>query len=337
MKQALKNEQKGMISLEAAIILPLVLILLFFLLSAVRLLREDSLIRYAIDKSCEEMALFLPAAEALASPLAGVASEFDEIITRLLPLPEAKEIIMAMAADIGSSLLLANLTNNRLDFWLDEGRAGLGLDHIQHERQIFFNWQAKDNLIGLHVSYRQNTLLGPIQKSAYGIIPLWLSNGLDLESKEEEQKEAEDEGDIWSLSNFERGQRFRELFGGNLPFSFPVIARWDGRTATSIKSMDLTAPSYSTAYMASRQLERHLLELANFQGAAYKNKGQEYFVLAEDIRTKELILIIPKNYPNWLSLEQRRIWQDLASQLNIRLTIKETGISRRFLESDQNY
>ena len=57
-----------MATLEAAIILPLVLTLLFFLISSVRLLREDSLLRYAIDQACEEMALLIPAAEIIASP-----------------------------------------------------------------------------------------------------------------------------------------------------------------------------------------------------------------------------------------------------------------------------
>ena len=69
-----KKRQSGMATLEAAVILPLTLTLVFFMLSAIRLVREDSLIRYAIDQTCEEAALLLPAAEALLIRSSGIDS-----------------------------------------------------------------------------------------------------------------------------------------------------------------------------------------------------------------------------------------------------------------------
>jgi len=327
------KEQNGMATLEAAIILPLVLTLLFFLISSVRLLREDSLLRYAIDQACEEMALLIPAAEIIASPLRSEAVDVAAMVEEILPLPEANELIIEMATDLGSSLMLSTLINSRIDFWLNEARVALGLDHISHNRQIFLNWNGSNKVINLVVKYNQNTLLGPIKKSARGIIPLWTQE-FDQNSTEEigDEQGEEDDG-IWSLSNFVRGQKFRQLYGANLPFNFPVIAIWDGSTATSIKSMDLTAPSYYSAEQATMQLERHLIQLANFHGCCHKSGGKEYIV-PEKIVKKRLLLIIPHNHPQWLDQYQMGVWQELAASYSVNLEIRKYKISLRYQLSD---
>ncbi|HHU08225.1 MAG TPA: hypothetical protein GXZ59_07790 [Clostridiaceae bacterium] len=323
------KRQSGMATLEAAIILPLTLTMVFFMLSAIRLVREDSLIRYAVDQTCEEMSLLLPAAEALLSPLASDTEELNDFIADLLPLQEAGEIVTGMAVDLGSSLAFSHLINSRIDYWLDEARAGLNLDYISHGRQIFLNWDNGDHVIWLTVNYSQHTLLGNVKKSTQAVIPIWSSGSL-LEEGPSDGQEDEQQSDIWSESNFQRGQEFREMFGGNLPFNFPVIACWDGSTATAIKSMDLTAPSYESVEGADTQLQRYLLELASFQGASLISKGQEYSVSADQIDQKRLILVIPGNYPGWLDQSQRNYWQAVGADCGIQLEIREYGTSLRY-------
>lgn len=329
---AKKNRQSGMATLEAAVILPLTLTLIFFLFSAIRLVREDSLIRYAIDQTCEEMALLLPAAEALASPLASAAPGIQDFLAEILPAQGMQEVITTMAADLGSSLVFSNLIHSRMDYWLDEARSGLSLDRISHKRQVFLNWNSGDSVIGLTVNYRQSTLIGSIQKSAHGVIPIWSSGSLTGSSSDSQNEN--NAGDIWSQGNFQRGQEFRLMFGGNLPFNFPVIASWDGSTATSIKSMDLTAPSYSFAEGADRQLQLHLSDLANFRGASLTLEGADYSVAADQIAGKRLILVIPENYPGWLDQSQRSDWLAQADGLGIQLEIREYGTSLRYQEPE---
>ena len=82
-----------------------------------------------------------------------------------MPLPEANELIIEMATDLGFFNAF-HLINSRIDFWLNEARVALGLDHISHNRQIFLNWNGSNKVINLVVKYNQNTLLGPIKKSA---------------------------------------------------------------------------------------------------------------------------------------------------------------------------
>lgn len=325
-----------MATLEAAIILPVILTLVFFLLSAIRLVREDNLLRYALDQTCEEIALLLPATEIIASPLPAKASDIPQILAEILPVPGAADIVYDMAVDLGSSLMFGNLINSRMDFWLSEARTGLGLDLIGHRRKLTLDWNSEDNVLNLLVEYRQNTVLGPISKTVRGIIPLWTS-GLSKSSAGEVQEETDDDNpdqdDIWSLSNFTRGQIFRDKYGANLPFNFPVIAAWDGETATAIKSMDLTAPGYSSSSCTTARLERHLVALANFQGARLTNKGREYLVPAR-INRKQLILVIPNNHPQWFDQSQQDEWLRLAANYSIQLMIRKDGSSMRYQDQD---
>ncbi|MGI6090081.1 MAG: hypothetical protein ACOYEL_01635 [Saccharofermentanales bacterium] len=327
-----ENRNSGMATLEAAIVLPIILTLIFFLLSAIRLVREDSLLRYALDQTCEEIALLLPAAEVIASPVLAKTNDIPQILVEVLPIPGAANIIRDMVVDLGSSLMFGNLINSRIDYWLSEARTGLGLDLIGHRRKLILDWNSEDNILNLLVKYRQNTVLGPISKTAHGIIPLWTS-GLAKnqigEGLEETDDGNSDQDDIWSLSNFTRGQIFRDKYGANLPFNFPVIAAWDGMTATAIKSMDLTAPSYNSSTYTTAQLERHFITLANFQGAKLTSKGREYLVPAQ-ISRKQLILVIPNNHPQWLDQSQKDEWHRLAASYSIELQIRKYGSSMRY-------
>ncbi len=331
-----KYTNSGMATLEAAIILPLILTLVFFLLSAIRLVREDNLLRYALDQTCEEMALLLPAAETIASPLLAKSNDIPQILAEVLPIPGAADIVYDMAVDLGSSLMFGSLINSRIDFWLSEARTGLGLDLIGHQRKLMLDWNGEDNVLNLLVKYRQNTVLGSINKTAQGIIPLWTS-GLSESSAGERQEDTDDDNsdqdDIWSLSNFTRGRIFRDKYGANLPFNFPVIAVWDGATATAIKSMDLTAPGYSSSSYTTAQLERHLVALANFQGAKITNKGREYLVPAQ-INRKQLILVIPNNHPQWFDQSQQDEWLRLAADYSIQLIIRKDGSSMRYQDQE---
>ena len=104
--------------------------------------------------------------------------------------------------------------------------------------------------------------------------------------------------DIWSLSNFQRGLKIRRIFGANLPNSFPVIARYDAGKAVMIKSMDLTAASYQKGDTAERTLKGYLKELKKYQGQEKPWGSDSIVIRNEDIKQKELILVIPQNNVN---------------------------------------
>lgn len=134
--------------------------------------------------------------------------------------------------------------------------------------------------------------------------------------------------DIWSLGNFQRGLKIRRIFGANLPNNFPVIARYEAGRAVMIKSMDLTAASYQDARTVEKTLKGYLEELNGFQGLE-KPWGRDRIVIRrEDIKEKELILVIPGNKP---AESVGAVLDDIvryADSLGIRMIIEKYGYKR---------
>lgn len=99
--------------------------------------------------------------------------------------------------------------------------------------------------------------------------------------------------DIWSLPNKERGVKIEKIFGGNMPYDFPVIDIYDDatKTGTSIKSINLN----SKTYQSSEALNKKLLSYVNAmkESSIIKYKKENYSLLS-----KKLILVIPKNSIN---------------------------------------
>jgi hypothetical protein len=141
-----------------------------------------------------------------------------------------------------------------------------------------------------------------------------------------ERTAGEEEMDIWLLSNFERGRRLRDIFGANLPLSFPVIARFDGGTAVMIKSMDLTAETYQDKVSVMDTIEGYIKALETYRGQE-KPWGQSGIVIRnEDIRRKELTLIIPKNPIDPGIRAAIEECTGIAASRGINLRVEEYGI-----------
>ncbi len=73
----------------------------------------------------------------------------------------------------------------------------------------------------------------------------------------------------WSLGPSPRGFAIEEALGGNLPRSFPTIDSFANGTATSIKSIDLTASSYQSAGRLTSRLNGYVDSVAGFDGAVF--------------------------------------------------------------------
>jgi hypothetical protein len=202
-----------------------------------------------------------------------------------------------------------------------------GLDELDFSRSSFFEDSSND--IDLIVQYKIQ-LPVPLK-----VIPdflmiqratarAWL--GGDEAYKVQDQSEQED---IWSLDNFQRGRKIREIFGGNLPLSFPVISRFDSGKAVMIKSMDLTAKTYQDALTVEEKIESYINKLYKFRGQE-EPWGSKGIVIREiDISSKELILAIPGNpiKPDVeIALETCRI---RASVKGIALKIEGYGYKRQ--------
>lgn len=103
--------------------------------------------------------------------------------------------------------------------------------------------------------------------------------------------ESDNTGSVWNLDNFERGMRIREAFGANLPFNYPVIARYENGKATMIKSLDHTSKTYQNNAAFSKAIINMIDELSEFNGRQYGS----IIIRPVDIKSRELILVMPTN------------------------------------------
>lgn len=131
--------------------------------------------------------------------------------------------------------------------------------------------------------------------------------------------------DIWSLDNFQRGRKIQRLFGANLPSNFPVIAKFESGKAVMIKSMDLTAASYQKGDHAQKTLKGYMDELAAYQGQEKPWGSSGTVIHKEDIKSREMLLVIPENK---LSDANEKLLSDMAvtaSFQGITLVVKRYG------------
>lgn len=139
---------------------------------------------------------------------------------------------------------------------------------------------------------------------------------------------AGEEEDIWSLGNFQRGLKFRRMFGANLPNSFPVIARYENGKAVMIKSMDLTAASYQTASNTEKTLKGYINELSGYNGQDKPWGSGNIVIKGEDIREKELLLIIPENDPGQSNNAVLLNMKEYARSKGVSLVIERYGMKK---------
>ena len=316
--------------LEAALVLPVILLLASFFLAQIRSVRYETIVAYALDQTAEETALLIPLGDAV---LEGIgAGDIAESLGEWLPGEALADQLLAMTADVSSSLLFGRFIHGRLNFWLDEAGATSGFSFPPFEKRLGLFWQDEGSGLHLYLSYQVNTAFFSRTVTVKSLVPLWTDAlGVKREDGEIPEEEEHSYDPIWSLSNFDRGAKFRELYGANLPFSFPVVAARNGSEIVSIKSMDLTAPSYASAVSALMQIEQHGQVLSGFNGITWG----DHTILPGDIGSRKLLLIVPENVPAYADSE---FFAEATLRLSLRgvtLEIARHGASGRYADLNE--
>ncbi|MFI9639121.1 RHS repeat-associated core domain-containing protein [Micromonospora sp. NPDC051925] len=98
---------------------------------------------------------------------------------------------------------------------------------------------------------------------------------------------------VWKLNQFERGLAIEAKLGGNLPRSFPTIDRFANGTATSIKSVDLTAKSYQSAGQLTSRLQGYVDKAAGF-AKSNPVKWDGVTIRPGQVAARELEIAVPR-------------------------------------------
>jgi hypothetical protein len=142
--------------------------------------------------------------------------------------------------------------------------------------------------------------------------------------------ENNEEASISDLSPFERGKAIQDMYGRNLPYTFPVITKFENGMATSVHSINLNDKTYQSDggtvnnSSVKYRINYYLKELYSFNGDSMTSDGKEYRVDGNDINRKQLIIVVPKGLSNESSTElYNSCRENAASTYNIDLVIKE--------------
>jgi hypothetical protein len=123
----------------------------------------------------------------------------------------------------------------------------------------------------------------------------------------------------WAKNWSTRGLEIEAELGGNLPRSFPTIDKFENGVATSIKSVDLAAPTYQNASALTSKLQGYVDKVAGFNGASWDGT----VIRARDVTTRALEVAIQ---PGVASSEQMAVLNQLrqyASSKGVQLIISE--------------
>lgn len=338
------GRRRGSISLEAALVLPGVLLLLWFFLGLLLADTAEIKLKGALDRTAAEISMISPLARILENTpktsgqpddgQSASTADLEQLVGELFPGFSLEKLGADLLLDASSTAMLGQLVQQRLNYWLAESEAGQpGWPGRQAalwsaclvSRHLYLDWQIDRQQLWLCLSYKLQTPLGRLTRETRCAVPLWIGRDRQTESA----GQADDS--VWLLDNFSRGQLLRQEMGGDLPYDFPVIASFDDGEAVSIKSMDLTAPGYQQESAANKQVMEHLDDLAAFAGAQYGKNGQNIAIDEEQIVRRRLILVIPANSgEEWLA-GGPGLLQSYAAARNLTLEVVTRGNSSRYL------
>lgn len=123
---------------------------------------------------------------------------------------------------------------------------------------------------------------------------------------------------IWGLTPEARWTAVEQQLGKNLPSNFPVIDKFEHGIATSIKSMDIAAQTYSNPAAIARVGQGYIDKVAGFQGRNWANVD----IRASQITGRSLDLAVPPG----ASGAHKQALQDLiryGQQQGVRVNIVE--------------
>lgn len=293
-----KNNDKGSISIEAAILMALVTMIILFFISVMQIVAARNILEVSLIRTGDMMCKWAPIYKYLIADNvdAAITEGLSEELSEKLP-KEVEEILLNV-------INLSNIKQDSMDYiygYIAQSITQKSIDEapLVHENFIKINnlnlyrssfFEDDSNVIRLVATSEVETFL-PFKSKVYFKINCgaWGKGVLPHTSIENDKESNTDS--VWKRDNYSRGIIIRELYGGNLPETFPVISAYENGTIKMIKSINHTTPSYSDGKMLVKTVKQMLDSLATFNGKSWG--GIE--IKKSDIKMKIFVLVMPEN------------------------------------------
>ncbi len=339
--------RKGSIILEMAIAVPMFIVISTIILLSINCRNADIAFSQAVDQVTGEISVALPVVGAGID----VVAELTNFITtgsgndqsqiedadnegalNAIGIASAVSSYFGIdGADILGTILFGQMIRNRIVETYDEISENELINDMVRNVSVAVDYDSGNRVIWIRTYYQWVTPFRTYDKMIQSAAPIY--GNLEVEFHEDSSDKQADE--IWMESNFVRGDYLREKFGGNLPHSFPVISTWGNGTATSIKSIDLTAPTYSSEEQLFKKVSENIDDLSNFDGTDQPWGKDQISIESEDISNRVLLLIIPCNSDE-STISNLESYIDYANSKGVSMKIEKYGNSYKYVEKEND-
>jgi len=143
-------------------------------------------------------------------------------------------------------------------------------------------------------------------------------NWLEISREEVREKLAKDS--IWDEPPIYRGREFELLRSANLGSNYPTIddIRIDARTATSMKTLDLSTSAYQNVEVVDSTVRGYIDVLSEFTGFKWNEKE---YLKGRDFEDLYLEVGIPKGRATVGQIGKFRALQDYAVTRDVKLVV----------------
>lgn len=205
---------------------------------------------------------------------------------------------------------------------------------IQYE--IAYIERSENNVLEYHFSYEVPFHIEDKLRTYSYPLPYWGGYSLETVDKLKEQLEKDDkeaDSKAWDLPQLNRGRYFQENRGRNLPSSYPVLTSFNNGEAKCIKSIDLTAPTYSDDEKLLKKIDSFARDLENFQGT--RDWGKDKISIHPSmIKTRVLEVVVPENASaSQLDLLEKQ--KTILAGRGIDFRLVQSGVSRSYQNPDE--
>ncbi len=329
------RKRVGSIVLEASIAMPFIILLLAAVLTSMTAVNAELYVQRATENVITELNVAIPFATQGISCMDDISKSFglgDLIDVDMSSVDSALGVIGSVSGATGVDLedvlgtavfgryvrdrILLEYRNICKENWV--------VTDPLKEMSVYLDYSGNDKCIYVDVFFHLGA--GKIDLSrSYSTSVSMYADEIKLGSSEKAKEKESDS--IWEKDNFTRGNTLREQFGGNLPYNFPVVSKFENNEATVIKSIDTTSPYYQNEKILEKTVKKSIDELSSFEGAQWGKT----VISSQDIHSKKVLFVIPKN-GDASCKDLIRDMSDYAMIRGISLQIEEYGESHRYEE-----
>ncbi|MBR4556672.1 MAG: hypothetical protein IKO15_04235 [Clostridiales bacterium] len=336
----IRNNRRGTVSLEAAISFSLTLVFIAAIISSIQYYRTDILMRRSVEQTCEKMSLLYPASVPATDTISVALNAFpdlgsgdmkgDKVLSNVVSVATGLDDISGHTIEelILKGVFAQTMENQIMEAYIE--RNGGSTFFAPDDIEVFFNINDDHHIIEVTTEYSVVTIVGVKERSIYSVIPLYGDPILMLQGEESSKHDADEEKDpdVWSMSNFDRGDAIREVYGANLPKTFPVIDSYESGDVTAIRSIDLTSPYYQDLSHIEKKIKDDIKALGQFEPQSANINGTVYRV--DYIDSRYLKIVIPEN-SGVLSKEKVDELKGYAFVQGVILEVDEYGTSEKYI------